>query len=126
MLRLVHPAPEGQGSRTPKGGRRYSDGFYLTPDEKRHLRAALHNLRRAYGTWPCLADAMGVKLKALARAASERNPSGSPALALRAARAGGMSVEAVLSGTLSAAGRCETCGSRLGDGRIVRAAGGAS
>jgi hypothetical protein len=59
---------------------------------------------------------MGVKMNALARASRERNPQGSPAIALRAARAGGMSVEAVLTGALNAAGRCETCGSRLGCG----------
>ncbi len=118
MLRLVHPAPEGQGPRTPKG-RRFAPCLSLTADERRHLRAALHNLRRAYGTWSCLADAMGVKLTTLARASRERNPQGSPAVALRAARAGGMSVEAVLSGKLTAAGQCETCGSRIGQGRAT-------
>ncbi|MFS8068002.1 MAG: hypothetical protein ACMG6S_16735 [Byssovorax sp.] len=41
------------------------------------------------------------------------------------ARTAGMSVEAVLSGALSPAGRCETCGSRIGNG-VARAAGGAS
>ena len=120
MLRLVHPAPEGQGSRTSKRRRR-RDVHSLTHDEKRHLRAALQNLRRAYGTWACLADVMGVSLHALTSHAS-----GSPGLALRAARAGGMSVEAVLTGALSSAGRCETCGSRIGHGAARAAAGGAS
>jgi hypothetical protein len=108
MLRIVHPAPEGQGPRTPKGRRR-RDMHSLTRDERRHLRAALENLHRAYGTWACLAEVMGVSTNTLTG-----NYEGSPGLALRAARAGGMSVEAVLSGVLSAAGRCETCGSRLG------------
>jgi hypothetical protein len=86
----------------------------LTADEARHLAAALHNLRRAYGSWECLADVTGFGINALGRAARTKNPLGTPAMALRAARAGGMSVEAVLSGTLSAAGKCESCGSRLG------------
>ena len=124
MLRLVHPAPEGQGPRTPKG-RRSAPCLSLSGDERRHLRAALHNLRRAYGTWACLADAMGVALPTLVRASRERNPQGSPAVALQAARAGSMSVEAVLGGKLTAAGQCESCGSRLGHG-AARAAGGAS
>jgi hypothetical protein len=119
MLRIVHPAPEGQGPRTPKGRRR-RDMHSLTQDERRHLLAALQNLRRAYGTWACLADAMRVPVATLGSACQ-----GSPGLALRAARAGGMSVEAVLTGVLSAAGRCEVCGSRLGHGAI-RAQGGAS
>lgn len=123
MLRLVHPAPEGQGSRTPKG--RKALALFLTLDERRHLRAALQNLRRAFGTWACLADAMGVREKLLEKAATYSNPQGSPALALRTAKVSGMSVEAILSGTLTTAGRCETCGHRVGDGRLV-AAGGAS
>lgn len=118
MLRLVPPPSEGKGSRTPK--RRRRDVHSLTHDERRHLRAALQNLRLAFGSWSCLADVMGVSLRALVS-----REHGSPGLALRAARAGGMSVEAVLGGTLSAAGRCETCGHRLGDGRLA-AAGGAS
>ena len=125
MLRLVHPAPAGQATSAPKG-RRFSPCFSLTPDERRHLRTALHNLRRAFGTWDCLADAMGVKINAISRASREKNPMGSPALALRAARVGGMSMEAVLSGSLSSAGRCESCGSRIGHGVTARVAGGAS
>lgn len=123
MLRLVHPAPEGQGPRTPKWRR--SPALLLTPDERRHLAAALQNLRRAFGTWACLADAMGVNLTMLRRASTPRKPNGSPGLALVAARVGGMSVEGVLSGTLTAAGRCEACGSRIGHG-VARAAGGAA
>jgi hypothetical protein len=126
MLMLVHPAPAGQGI-DPPGRRkgRHSSALNLSPTERRHLAAALHNLRRAFGTWACLADAMGVREDLLIKAASPQSPRpGSPALALLVARAAGMSVEAVLSGTLSAAGRCATCGHRVGDGRL--AAGGAS
>ncbi len=123
MLRLVHPAPSGQAPARPRKGLR-SPALSLTTDEKRHLRTSLHNLRRAFGTWACLADAIGVRPNALLSAARARNPQGSPAIALRAARVGGMSVEAVLSGALSTAGRCEACGSRLGHG-VALASGGA-
>ena len=117
MLRLVHPAPEGQGPDTPK--RRRSSSLRLTADEVRHLAASLQNLRRAFGTWACLADAMGVRVKLIELAARHRNPKGSPALALRAAKVSGMSVEAILAGTLTAMGRCEACGSRIGQGRVT-------
>ena len=119
MLRLVHPAPEGQGPRTPKGRRACAAALSLTPDERRHLAAALHNLRRAFGTWACLADARGVRVKLIELAARHRNPKGSPAVALRAAKVSGTSVEAILAGTLTAAGRCGACGSRIGQGRAT-------
>ena len=118
MLRLVHPALSGQGTGTPN--RRRRSALSLTSDERRHLGAALHNLRRAFGTWSCLADAMGVQEQLVKKAGAQR---GSPAIALRAARVGGMSVEAVLSGALSSAGRCEACGSRLGHGAALAAGG---
>jgi hypothetical protein len=125
MLRLVHPAPEGQGRGAP--ARRRRSALSLTQDERRHLAAALQNLRRAFGTWACLADAMGVDEQRVKKAGTHHKPSGSPALALRTAKVSGMSVEMVLGGKLTAAGRCGACGSRLGHGAIARAAaGGAS
>lgn len=121
MLRIVHPRPPGQGTRPPK--RRRTCGS-LAPDEIRHLRAALHNLRRAYGSWSCLAEVMGMSEGGLKQAANGAcNPS--PGVALYAARAGGMSVEAVIGGKLSAAGRCKACGARLGANALPRAGGAA-
>ena len=118
MLRLVHPPREGQGPVTSK--RRKSHALRLTPDEVRHLAASLQNLRRAFGTWACLAEAMGIRESLLSAAGSPRKgKGGSPALALRAAKVSGMSVEAVLSGKLTAAGQCEACGARLGQGRAT-------
>jgi hypothetical protein len=69
---------------------------------------------------------MDVREKSIEHAARARNPQGSPGMAIRAARAGGMSVEAVLSGKLSPVGQCEACGSRLGHAATARAIGGAS
>ena len=107
MLRLVHPPPEGgQATRSP---RRLSHNS-LTPDERRHLRQALKNLRLRFGTWSCLAEVMGVPEGSLVNAASSKRGLGSPGLALRAARAAGSTVEAVLAGKLTPAGVCPTCG----------------
>ena len=122
MLRLVHPAPAGQGPDAPR--RRRLPVASLSTDEKRHLRTALHNLRRSFGTWACLADAIGVKVNTLLTAARERNPVGSPGIAIRAARAGGVSVESILTGAITAAGRCDACGHRIGHG-VALATGGA-
>lgn len=112
MLRLVKPPTEGEGAR-PSRGRRRVTIYSLTSDESRHLRTALQNLRWAYGSWSCLAAVMDVSAKVLSLVASGRRP-GSPGLALRAAQAAGMHVETLLTGTLTSAGRCPTCGSRVG------------
>lgn len=118
MLRLVHPAPPTQPPRT--GKRHHSSKLLLTAEESRHLAAALQNLRRAFGTWACLADAMGLREEMIKKLGTGRRRRGSsPAVAIIAARTAGMSVEAILSGTLSPAGRCETCGARIGEGRMA-------
>ena len=123
MLRLVGPPTGGQGPRVPKGKR--SPGLMLTAEESRHLRVALKNLRWAYGTWACLAEVMGIRSFALQDVASGKSP-GSAAMALRAAQAAGMHVETLLSGALSPAGRCATCGSRVGDRAVSSALRGAT
>jgi hypothetical protein len=121
MLRLVHPAPEGQPTDPPARRRGHkAPALFIADEEARHLRATIKNTGRAYGSVACLAAAIGVKPGVLS---SKRRPSA--ALALAVARAAGMTVEAVLGGKLSAAGRCAACGSRVGD-RPVTAAGGAS
>ncbi len=60
-LRLVHPAPGGQGTDPPRRRKgSHSPALMLTAEERQHLRTFLRNLARAFGSWPCLADAMGV------------------------------------------------------------------
>lgn len=122
MLMLVHPAPQGKDPGASRRKRR-RDVNSLTATEKRHLRATLTNLARAYGSWKCLAHVMGMHHGSLHSAAHPTRPRGSPGVALAAARAGRMSIEAVLGGKLSAAGRCPTCGHKAGDGRLVAAGG---
>lgn len=113
MLRLIHPAPEGgQGTRPPRGHR--APSLSLTPEEVRHFRAALRNTARAYGGHAVLAGVVGVPVKTLHNAFSHRPSVG---LVLRVAQAAGMSVEAILGGKLSPAGRCPTCSARVAEGR---------
>ena len=116
MLRIVHPAPSGQGTRPPRR-RGPSPSLSLTPEEVRHLRAAIKNTARALGGMPVLAEVTGLAPKSLAQAAYNKRERPSAALALLVARAAGMSVEAVIGGQLTAAGRCQACGSRVADRR---------
>lgn len=108
MLRLVHPAkPQGQEKRA-----RYYPSGSLTPtkEECQRIKAVIHTLARMYGGYDVLANVMGVHINTLTRAGKRA----SYAIAIAAARAGGISVEQVLSGRLSIANVCPTCGARKG------------
>ena len=125
MLILVHPRPEGQGSGSSKVRRpRPSPALVLSDEEVRHVRAAVRNTARAYGGNAVLADVMGVPADTISGILTSRKHRASGTFAIRLARAAGTSVEAVLTGAISAAGRCGTCGHRAGTGRV--ASGGAS
>jgi hypothetical protein len=119
MLRLVHPAREGQDplARPPKG--RCPAVLRLTPEEGRHVRAALVNVARAYGGVAVLASVIGVPPQTLWRLTGPKGQPPSAILAIRLAKAAGMSTEAILTGQLSPAGRCQACGSRIGEGRAA-------
>jgi hypothetical protein len=123
MLRLVHPAPGGQGTDPParrKGAR--SSALSLTAEEARHVRAALKNMARAYGSMPVLAGILGVPVDTLYNLSKPtERPSG--VLVIRLAAAAGISVEAILTGALTSAGRCPACGHRAGAGRLPAAGG---
>ncbi|EYF05802.1 transcriptional regulator [Chondromyces apiculatus] len=71
------------------------------------LRAALRNLRALYGSWNCLAEVMGVNPRSLTTIVSGKPTS--PGMAVRAARAAGTTVEALL-GDLKVAASCPHCG----------------
>jgi hypothetical protein len=99
MLRLAHPAPQGQGPTAPKrrkGSR--APAFSFTAEEVRHFRAALANAARAFGGVDALAAAMGVRVTTLYAVKAKRCPCG--LLAIRLASAAGIPVETVLTGTL--------------------------
>ena len=126
MLILVHPRPEGQGTDAPKGRRpRPSPALLLSDEEVRYVRAAVRNTARAYGGIAVLAEVMGVPPDTISGVLARRKHRASGTFAIRLARAAGTSVEAILTGAISEATRCNTCGHRVGNG-IARAARGAS
>ena len=109
MLRLVHPAREGQSTRPSKGKR--SPALSLTNEERQHLRAALRGLRAKYGSWGAVAKLLGVGYDTVqATAGKGINPRGSGTLAIRAAKLAGTTAEALLSGQIVPAGICPHCG----------------
>lgn len=103
MGTLSHLFPSGQQPPRRKGSR-----SALTAEEARHLRASLRNLRVAFGSYACLADAMGVSLPGLMHVVDGRKR-GSGTLAWKAAKASGIPVEKLLTGALTEAGRCPLC-----------------
>jgi hypothetical protein len=114
MLRIVHPPAEGgQVTRPPKGRR--SAALSLTAEEVRHLRAATRNAVRAYGSASALAAVVGVPAHTIHTVTAAKGPRPSGTLAIRIAKAAGMSVEAIIGPALNEAGRCTSCGARVGD-----------
>src|SRR5437773_12344047 len=109
MLRLVHPAQEGQATRPP-GSRRYALRRTIrTSQEKQRVRAALRNAIAAYRSASCLAEAMDVGVHPVRNARSGyRGPS--LAFTARLARATGTTAEALLTGALLPAEACPHCG----------------
>lgn len=113
MLTLVRPSPEGQeGGSLPSKPRRKVPVLSLLPAERARLRALLKTLRRAYGTWACLAEVMGVRRVTLKMIAGG-HCAGSPGTLLRAARAANTTIDRILA-PLSSADVCPTCGQRKG------------
>ncbi|MDC0747791.1 hypothetical protein [Polyangium mundeleinium] len=108
MLRLVHPAPRGQGTRPPSG--RKSPALLPTSEERRRIRATIRNIARAYGGVDVLAAVVGIHRATLIRAGQQA----SYAVAVLVARAGGIPVEQVLTGRPHVAGACALCGRKGG------------
>ncbi|WP_437833820.1 transcriptional regulator [Sorangium sp. So ce1153] len=106
QLYLIPPGG-GQGEGAPARNRP-RPCLSLTPIQRKRLRAALRNLRKAYGSWSCLAEVMGMAVDSLKGIAYGRD-SGSPGTAQRAAKAAGVTVEQLLGG-LVVADRCPSCG----------------
>lgn len=108
MQLYLIPPDGGQGEGAPARRRRVSPCLSLTPTQRKRLRAALRSLRSAYGSWSCLAEVMDMSVIAVESIANGR-ANGSPATALRAAKAAGVTVEQLLDG-LAVVHRCPTCG----------------
>ena len=103
-LRLVKPE-------TPKASRRKFQRCApaLTPEQQAKARAALNNLRSAYGGWSPLAAVMGVSMHAVKQSAGG-GAAMSGDMLIRLCRAGGLSVDAMLEAKLTSSGRCPSCG----------------
>lgn len=70
-------------------------------------RQALHNLRDAFGTWPCLAEAMGIPHNAIQLAM--RRGRVTVAMLYAASKASGLTIDDLLSAPVPA-DRCRACG----------------
>lgn len=81
----------------------------LSAEEHENVRRALHVLRRRFGSWAALAEAMGTKMKTVEHAGG-RHHKPSVAIALRVARLAGVPLEDVLSGAWPKPGACPMCG----------------
>ncbi|WP_437589315.1 transcriptional regulator [Sorangium sp. So ce1000] len=116
MQLLLPPPTGGQGEGAPKR-RRLCVTRSLSEVERKRLRAALRNLRTAYGSWSCVGEIMGMRARTL-RAIVAGTYAGSPCTAMRAARAAraamraaraaGTTVERLL-GRPVAADKCPSC-----------------
>jgi hypothetical protein len=103
-LRIVKP--EGDKPPRRKGQR---PAPVLTAEQQAKARAALKNLRSAYGGWDVLAQVMGVSLAAVKAVAAGSYTLNGDTL-IRLCRAGGLSVDAMLEAKLTSSGRCASCG----------------
>lgn len=99
MLRIVHPAPRGQGTDPPtRRKHRPAPSLFLTAEEGRHLRAAARNIaRQRSGTMAALARELGLEASAFSR-----KRGGSPGLAVALWRLTGVSLDELLRGKLAA------------------------
>lgn len=102
-LRLVGNEPP---KRSKRKGERFSVGL-LSDDEQKRAVQALRNLRDAFGTWACMADAMGVREGAIHHAINRKRIS--IAMLYAASRASGLTIDDLLSVPVPA-GMCKACG----------------
>lgn len=109
-LRLL-PKP-GAGQDPPKRRKRPSAALILSDEEVRHVRQALKNLAFALGGNDVTAQVLGISKNSVngAKNGPKHRPSGT--LAIRIAKAAGVSVESILTGAVTLTGRCPTCGRR--------------
>lgn len=106
------------GSEPQKPKRRKGDLVVLglfSPDEHKRGIQALRNLKDAFGSWPCLANAMGVSANTLHGA--NRKKRITAVLLYAASKASGLSIADLLSDP-APANRCKFCG-RVGYARAV-------
>jgi hypothetical protein len=105
-MTILTKRSEWRLARAPQETRRSSD---LTPEEYANVRTALRFLRTRLGGGAKLAQTLKAGRKTIEKACGARGRPGA-ALAIRVARAAGVSVEAVLDGAWPPAGPCPHCG----------------
>lgn len=103
-LRLVKP----EGPKAPKRRKWQAPPPILTVEEETRFRAAMRNLQGAFGSWPCLAAAMGTNPNCINQMMRGRHHV-SGDMIVRAMKASGLSY-AELTGAPIAADRCRACG----------------
>ena len=81
----------------------------LTAEEQANVRRALQVLRRRFGSWAAVAEALHVKVET-AKKGGGTNSKPSVGLALRVTRVAGVPLEDILSGAWPKPGACPTCG----------------
>jgi hypothetical protein len=111
-LRLVKPP----GQEPPRPPGRRSPALMLSTDEVRRVRASIRNTAHAYGGLDVLASILGLPAKSLYNVAGSRAHMPSGTFAIRLAKAAGVSVESILTGAITEAGKCKACGRRLASG----------
>lgn len=105
-MAILHARDVRSKPRPANETRRASD---LTPEEQANVRAAIRWLAKRHGGVRKLAALLGVSYPTANRACLKGGRP-SAALAIRAARVAGASVEAVLGGTWPPPGACPHCG----------------
>ncbi len=105
-LRLVKPQP-------PNPPRRRSGhaGSALTAAQQAKVRAALRTLRISFNGWAQLSVALGLAKNSAYHLVNPRHVITGDTL-VRTCKAGGLSVDAMLSEGVTDAGRCPSCGAR--------------
>ncbi|MRG90493.1 transcriptional regulator [Polyangium spumosum] len=107
-LTLVRPSREGQdGGRPSRRRPKKNPKLSLSSAERARLRAAIRNLRRAFGSYPCFAAATGLSLSTVEKAGSTGRVSLGFVLAV--ARSVGSTVERLI-GPPVVADACPLCG----------------
>lgn len=102
-LRIVGSEPRKPPRRK---GQSYLRGL-LTPDEQTRAAQAMRNLRDAFGSYACLADATGIFTNTLVRAVQRKRVT--PAMLFAASRASGLTIDDLLSAPVPT-DRCRACG----------------
>lgn len=106
MFDLSWPSEAGQENDTSKSSpakRRRSDALKLSPDEVRAVRVAVRKMKRAFGSFACLAVQTEIPAATLRRIANPKGIAPTGTFAIRLAAVAKVPVEVLLGGKLAVA-----------------------